>query len=56
MTTPNPGSPEAVKSGCTCDIEANHNGDGKPINNGTNRRWLIRLYCPVHSDFEPIDY
>ncbi len=51
MTRYNPASPEAVKQGCTCDPETNHNGAGEPINGGANHRWTIRLYCPVHSEF-----
>jgi hypothetical protein len=28
--TPNPGSDEAVKLGCTCPVEDNKHGDGVP--------------------------
>lgn len=54
---PNPGSPEAVEQGCTCSVIDNHHGDGEPLRDGTARRWYIRLYCPVHSDFKelPVD-
>ena len=54
MTQHNPASPEAVAKGCTCDTDTNHHGNGEPINGGDNRRWYIRLYCPVHSDFKQI--
>lgn len=53
--THNPASPEAIKQGCTCDPHLNHHGDGAPINDGANRRWQIKLYCPVHSVFKQID-
>lgn len=52
---PNPASIEAVARGCTCCPEKNLWGRGDPINGGANRRWYIRLYCPVHSDFKEID-
>lgn len=51
----NPGSAEAVKHGCTCDPETNHNGMGEPINDEKNRRYYITLYCPMHSDFKKED-
>lgn len=52
MTTHSPGSPKAIKAGCTCDPIANHHGVGEPINGGKNRRVYITLYCPLHSDFK----
>jgi len=48
----NPGSPLATKLGCTCDPTTNRNGEGIPINGGANSRFVIRLYCPVHSAFQ----
>lgn len=46
----NPGSPEAVKNGCTCPVLDNSHGkgymgqvgrDGKPI-------FIISATCPIH--------
>jgi len=54
MVRHNPGSPEAIYNGCNCDPIKNHNGNGEPINDGKNRRYYIKLYCPMHSDFEVI--
>jgi hypothetical protein len=47
----NPASAGAVTRGCTCSPELNHHGEGMPINDGANRRWTIKLYCPLHSEW-----
>lgn len=54
QTTPNPGSPAAIKRGCTCDVEKNRGGAGQPINFEDNVRFTIALYCPIHSDFKKL--
>lgn len=41
---PNPGSPEATKTGCTCPVIDNHYGAGRP--DGTF--WINGL-CPLHA-------
>ena len=50
-TIENPASPAAVALGCTCCADTNRNGGGEPINDGFNRRYVVRLYCPVHSSW-----
>ena len=58
-TALNPGSRQAVATGCTCDPEANFHGAGEVIPPGEDsmkerRRFYIKLYCPQHSDFTPL--
>ena len=50
MTTPNPGSREAVARGCTCAVVAHHNGRGVPPPEGA--RFWITLSCPLHGQAE----
>jgi hypothetical protein len=47
-TTPNPGSDEAIKLGCTCPVEDNYHGDGIPSSVGP-LFWMVND-CPVHGD------
>ncbi len=52
IKTPNPGSPDAVKAGCTCPIMDNHHGAGIAMPNG--RGGLDTLFwksgdCPLHA-------
>ena len=47
MPEPNPGSQEAVESGCTCPIMDNHHGEGIPYHG--KREWWIASDCPLHS-------
>lgn len=42
----NPGSPEAVKQGCKCPVDDNHQGAGVPYSDG-NCWWTVRD-CPLH--------
>jgi len=45
---PNPGSPEAVKLGCTCPVIDNHHGKGVPYGaNGEVGFWHSGD-CPLH--------
>lgn len=46
-----PGSPDAVRDGCTCSPERNHHGAGEPINDGANVRTHIARGCQLHSSF-----
>jgi hypothetical protein len=46
--TPNPGSDEAVKLGCTCPVEDNKHGDGVPSSIGP-LFWMGKN-CPLHGD------
>lgn len=41
---PNPGSPDAVKQGCTCPRIDNHHGDGR------NGKFIRDLACPLHGE------
>lgn len=52
--TPNPGSAEAMKLGCTCSPEKNFWGAGELINDGKNRHWTAALGCPLHSSWPVI--
>lgn len=46
VDTPNPGSDEAVKQGCTCAVMDNNHGRWAPWpNNG----WWITAGCPLHA-------
>jgi hypothetical protein len=47
MTTHNPGSPIAVKSGCTCPRIDNCHGDGY---RGNSAHFLIAHDCPLHDE------
>ena len=42
---PNPGSPEALQQGCTCDQSDNHYGKGY-MNDPD--RFVVNGHCPVH--------
>lgn len=44
--TPNPGSPEAIKQGCTCPETAINYGEG--IMMGGERLWWYTDNCPLH--------
>lgn len=45
--SPNPGSDEAVKAGCTCPVMDNHAGEG--IYEGTKGPFFWLSYdCPLH--------
>ena len=46
QTTPNPGSKEAVRQGCTCPVFDNNEGEGIVIQ-GTRCFWTIGM-CPMH--------
>ena len=48
MNLPNPGSPEAVKEGCTCPVEKNRNGDGFMLHSDGQAIFVIELSCPIH--------
>jgi hypothetical protein len=45
---PNPGSPEAVRRGCTCPVIDNHHGEGIPRHMG--RDWWVDHKCPLHGE------
>jgi len=46
MTTPNPGSQEAQKGGCTCAVMGNHYRQGIPMPDGV--QFWINDDCPLH--------
>lgn len=45
--TDNPGSPDAIKSGCKCPRIDNCHGDGY---RGNPERFVMREGCPVHGE------
>lgn len=45
MTTPNPGSTEALDLGCTCPVLDNHQGHGYRGQAGV---FIYAMNCPVH--------
>ena len=45
-TVPNPGSAEALKSGCTCPVMDNHYGQGFGPNDDPH--FYITGGCPLH--------
>jgi hypothetical protein len=47
MTTPTPGSADAIKQGCLCPAHDNQNGEGARFY-GSNVFW-INANCPLHS-------
>lgn len=44
---PNPGSQEAIESGCTCPAIDNHYGKGLPTTDGP--QWIVNWQCPMHA-------
>ena len=52
MTTPNPGSDEAIKRGCTCPVRDNARGKGYMCISGV---FWIDDDCPLHGEkHEPV--
>lgn len=51
MTTPNPGSDEAIEQGCTCPVYDNARGKGIG-GNGEKHGWWITAGCPLHGKKE----
>ena len=47
----NPGSQEAIESGCRCDRVLNRNGRGKASEGGWHE-FFPAQDCPVHGDAE----
>lgn len=47
---PNPGSPAAIKIGCTCPVLDNARGEGV----GGGLFWM-NTKCPVHGHYPPKD-
>ena len=41
-----PGSPNAVKDGCTCPTVHNNHGEGTPTLGGV--RYILNETCPIH--------
>jgi len=50
--TPKPGSPEAMKLGCTCPEDVNYGGQGFMLN-GESKFWYAKD-CPVHVVFDKL--
>ena len=48
MSTPNPGSDEAINQCCTCPVV--DNGHGRGIGDPDSPCFWISLYCPLHGD------
>lgn len=49
----NPGAPEAVNAGCTCNPLENNHGIGRSIG-GKIRYWPAES-CPLHSESEIVE-
>lgn len=47
VTTPAPGSPEAIAQGCTCPVLDNGHGKGY-LGDGERFGWVMSLDCPLH--------
>lgn len=47
VTTPAPGSPEAIAQGCTCPVLDNGHGRGY-LGDGERFGWVMSLDCPLH--------
>jgi len=50
MTTPNPGSDEAIEQGCTCPVYDNARGKG--IMGEERFGFWLNKYCPLHGEKE----
>lgn len=52
MSTPNPGSDDAINQGCTCPVIDNRHGKGidDPQAAKSPLFW-ITMGCPLHDDF-----
>lgn len=50
MTTPNPGSDEAIEQGCTCAVLDNAHGKGAYVDSDGNPVFWISCDCPIHAD------
>lgn len=50
MTTPNPGSDEAIKKGCVCAVMDNRHGAGCGRSDNGRPLYWITEDCPVHGD------
>lgn len=46
--TPNPGSDEAIRLGCTCPIIDNHHGKGVPYGKDGSPLFWHSANCPMH--------
>ena len=46
--TPNPGSDEAVRQGCTCPVLDNGHGRGARVNEDGDVLFWFTSGCPVH--------
>ena len=50
--TPNPGSPEAVKQGCTCPVLDNYYGEGSGyLDSKGNPTFWTNADCPLHGRY-----
>ena len=48
MTNPTPGSPEAIRKGCTCPARDNNGGRG--FGDPANPMYWVNNNCPLHGD------
>lgn len=52
ITTPNPGSEEAIAAGCNCPVTDNHYGKGIPMRNPDNNKIELAFWmtadCVLH--------
>ena len=46
--TPNPGSPEAIKQGCTCPVKDNRMGEGFTWGGLCGKFFYMTEGCPIH--------
>jgi hypothetical protein len=54
MKTPNPGSNEAIKQGCTCPVMDNCHGAGA-YGNGEKYGFWYNMACLIHSPMKVKD-
>ena len=50
-----PGCPWAVKLGCTCPVESNHNGQGAYVGELGDVVFMFDFACPLHGDSESVE-
>jgi hypothetical protein len=57
MSAPNPGSPEAIESGCLCPRMDNANGQGSGmLDDGGEPTFWIAADCPMHGSVASEQY
>jgi hypothetical protein len=54
MTTPNPGSDEALAAGCLCPVLDNGHGRGVYTDEAGNPLFWINAICPIHGTMQVV--